>query len=87
MQDVGKSDLKAEALITSLLREKLYAKEVDVERLEAELATAVRGNDILRCEVENAMDTLSCITHKMKELEMQVGNSGKQTNPNFRKQN
>ncbi|KAL7611937.1 hypothetical protein Lser_V15G08659 [Lactuca serriola] len=71
-QDVGKSDLKAEALITSLLREKLYAKEVDVERLEAELATAVRGNDILRCEVENAMDTLSCITHKMKELEMQV---------------
>ncbi|KAI3721344.1 hypothetical protein L2E82_32353 [Cichorium intybus] len=71
-EDVVKSDLKAEALITSLLREKLYAKEVDVERLEAELATAVRGNDILRCEVQNAMDTLSCITHKMKELEMQL---------------
>lgn len=67
-----KSDLKAEALITSLLREKLYSKEVDVERLEAELATAVRGNDVLRCEVQNAMDNLSCITHKMKDLEMQV---------------
>lgn len=72
MQDLVKSDLKAEALMTSLLREKLYSKEVDVERLEAELATAVRGNDILRCEVQNAMDNLSCITHKLKDLEMQV---------------
>ncbi|KAF5770812.1 hypothetical protein HanRHA438_Chr14g0674721 [Helianthus annuus] len=66
------SDLKAEALMTSLLREKLYSKEVDVERLEAELATAVRGNNVLRCEVQNAMDSLSCITHKMKDLELQV---------------
>lgn len=72
MQDTVNSDLKAEALMTHLLREKLYSKEVDVEQLEAELATAVRGNDILRCEVQNAMDNLSCITHKMKELEMQV---------------
>ena len=72
MQDTLNYDLKAKALMTSLLREKLYSKEVDVEQLEAELATAVRGNDILRCEVQNAMDNLSCITHKMKELEMQV---------------
>ncbi|XP_076915521.1 uncharacterized protein LOC143574902 [Bidens hawaiensis] len=71
-EDLVKSDLKAEALMTSLLREKLYSKEMDVERLEAELATAVRGNDILRCEVQNAMDNLSCITHKMKDLEIQV---------------
>ncbi|KAI3793397.1 hypothetical protein L1987_36016 [Smallanthus sonchifolius] len=71
-EGVVKSDFKAEALITSLLREKLYSKEADVERLEAELATAVRGNDILRCEVQNAMDNLSCITHKMKDLEIQV---------------
>ncbi|XP_076913883.1 uncharacterized protein LOC143572682 [Bidens hawaiensis] len=71
-EDVMKSDLKAEALMTSLLREKLYSKEVDVERLEAELATAVRGNDVLRCEVQNAMDNLSCVTHKMKDLELEV---------------
>ncbi|XP_076898189.1 uncharacterized protein LOC143551693 [Bidens hawaiensis] len=71
-EDLVKSDLKAEALMTSLLREKLYSKEMDVERLEAELATAVRGNDILRCEVQNAMDNLSCITHKMKDLEIQL---------------
>ena len=72
MHDNLNSDLKAKALMTSLLKEKLYSREVDVEQLEAELATAVRGNDILRCEVQNAMDNLSCITHKMKELEMQV---------------
>ncbi|KVI09775.1 myosin-13 [Cynara cardunculus var. scolymus] len=71
-EEVVKSDLKAECLMTSLLREKLYAKEVDVERLEAEVATGVRGNEILRCEVQNAMDNLSCITHKMKDLEIQV---------------
>nr|XP_043634151.1 myosin heavy chain, non-muscle-like [Erigeron canadensis] len=70
-EDVAKSDLKAEALMTRVLREKLYSKEVDVERLEAEVAAAVRGNDILRCEVQNAMDNLSCITHKMKDLEIQ----------------
>ncbi|KAK1409535.1 hypothetical protein QVD17_36061 [Tagetes erecta] len=71
-EDVVISDLKAKSLMTSLLKEKLYSKEVDVERLEAELATSVRGNDILRCEVQNAMDNLSCITHKMKDLEIQV---------------
>ncbi|KAL8247635.1 hypothetical protein R6Q59_008851 [Mikania micrantha] len=71
-EGVVKSDLKAEILMTSLLREKLYSKEVDVERLEAELATAVRGNEVLRCEVQNAMDNLSCIAHKMKDLEIQM---------------
>ncbi|XP_071708064.1 uncharacterized protein [Rutidosis leptorrhynchoides] len=71
-EDAVKSDLKAEAMMTSLLREKLYSKEVEVERLEAELATAVRGNDVLRCEVQNAMDNLSCVTHRLKDLEMQL---------------
>lgn len=42
MQDTLNSDLKAEALMTSLLREKLYSREVDVEQLEVELATTVK---------------------------------------------
>lgn len=67
-----RSELKAETLLTSLLREKLYSKELEVEQLQAELATAVRGNDILRCEVQNALDNLSCVTHKLKDLELQV---------------
>uniref|UniRef100_A0A2P2ISV3 DUF7653 domain-containing protein n=1 Tax=Rhizophora mucronata TaxID=61149 RepID=A0A2P2ISV3_RHIMU len=65
-------ELKAESLLTSLLREKLHSKELEVEQLQAELAAAVRGNDILRCEVQNALDSLSSGTHKFKDLELQM---------------
>ncbi|CAM8968050.1 unnamed protein product [Rhodiola kirilowii] len=66
-----KSELMAETLLTNLLREKLHCKEMELEQLQAELATAVRGNDILKCEVQNALDSLSCASHTMKELELQ----------------
>ena len=46
--------------------------ESEVEQLRAELAAAVRGNDILRAEVQNTQDDLSCATHKLKDLELQV---------------
>ena len=72
VQDAVKYELQAETLLTSLLREKLYSKEQEVEQLQAELATAVRGADILQCEVQNAMDNLSFATHKLKDLELQV---------------
>ncbi|CAK7325579.1 unnamed protein product [Dovyalis caffra] len=65
-------ELKAETLLTSLLREKLYSKELEVEQLQAEIAAAVRGNDILQCEVENALDNLACVTHQLKNLELQI---------------
>lgn len=71
-EDMIKSDLKAETLVTNLLREKLYSKELDLEQLQAELAAAVRGNDVLRYEVQNALDALSCANHKMKDLELQM---------------
>ncbi|KAL3523742.1 hypothetical protein ACH5RR_016576 [Cinchona calisaya] len=71
-EDVIQSELRAETLLTTLLREKLYSKELDIEQLQAELAAAVRGNDILKSEVQNALDTLSCVTHKMKDLELQM---------------
>ncbi|XP_058204647.1 uncharacterized protein LOC131318721 [Rhododendron vialii] len=71
-EDLLRSELKAETLLTSLLREKLYTKEVEVEQLQAELAAAVRGNGMLRSEVQNALDNISCMTHKMKDLELQM---------------
>ncbi|GLT66884.1 hypothetical protein SLA2020_392270 [Shorea laevis] len=71
-QEILQSELKAEILLTSLLREKLYSKELEVEQLQAELAAAVRGNDIVRCEVQNAMDNISCLTHRLKDLELQM---------------
>ncbi|KAF2295870.1 hypothetical protein GH714_034720 [Hevea brasiliensis] len=59
-------------LIIKLQREKLYTKEMEVEQLQAELAAAVRGNEILKCEVQNAMDKLSCVSHELKNFELQM---------------
>ncbi|KAH9619254.1 hypothetical protein KSS87_007038 [Heliosperma pusillum] len=72
VQDFTRSELKAEVLLTSLYREKLYSKSQDIEQLQAEVATAARGNDVLRCEVQNALDSLSAATHRIKELELQM---------------
>ncbi|KAM3222956.1 hypothetical protein P3L10_022226 [Capsicum annuum] len=44
----------------------------DIEKLQSDLAAAVRGNDILKCEVQNALDILSCAKDKLKDLELQV---------------
>ena len=71
-QESLRFELKAETLLTSLLREKLYSKELELEQLQAELATAVRGNDILQCEVHNSLDNLACASHQLKNLELQV---------------
>ncbi|XP_050386022.1 uncharacterized protein LOC126802438 [Argentina anserina] len=69
-EDDMRYKLQSETILTSLLREKIHSKELEVEQLQAELAAAVRGNDILRCEVQNAMDNLSCLTHKLKDVEL-----------------
>ncbi|XP_073297612.1 uncharacterized protein [Primulina huaijiensis] len=71
-EDIILSELKAEILLTSLLREKLYSKELNIEQLQAEVAAAVRVNDTLKCEVQNAMDNFSCVNHKKKDLELQM---------------
>ncbi|KAF3612911.1 hypothetical protein FXO38_36548 [Capsicum annuum] len=65
-------DLKLEILLTIVLREKLYFEEIDIKQLQDDLAAAVRGNDILKCEVQNVLDALSCATPKLKYLELQV---------------
>ena len=39
-------------MVTSLLLEKLHSKELQVEQLHAELAAAVRGNEIFKSEVQ-----------------------------------
>ncbi|PHU16639.1 hypothetical protein BC332_12334 [Capsicum chinense] len=64
--------LKSETLLTTVLREKLYSKEMDIKQLQADLAATVRGNDIVKCEVQNELDTLSYATPKLKYLELQV---------------
>ncbi|MBA0598450.1 hypothetical protein Gorai_008212 [Gossypium raimondii] len=72
MKELTRTEIKTERLLTSLLREKLYSKELEVEQLQAEVSAAVRGNDILRCEVQEAMDNISFLTHRLKDLELQM---------------
>ncbi|XP_051116179.1 uncharacterized protein LOC127241280 isoform X2 [Andrographis paniculata] len=67
-EDVIRSALKAETLLTNLLRDKLYSKEQEMEQLRAELAAAVRSKDIL----DSTVDDMSIMSHKMKDFELQA---------------
>lgn len=71
-KDDVKYELKAERLVTSLLKEKMYSKEKEVEQLQDELARALRNHDVLKSEIQNASDNVSCVNHKMKNLELQM---------------
>ncbi|PHU01719.1 Calpain-type cysteine protease DEK1 [Capsicum chinense] len=73
-------ELKSETLLTTVLREKLYSEEMDIKQLQADLAATVRGNDILKCVVKNALDALSYATPKVKYLELQVLKKDKNIN-------
>lgn len=64
--------LKAETLITTVLREKLLHKELELERLQAELGSSVRGKEGLQSEIIRLQDHASCLTHAMKDMEHQV---------------
>ncbi|KAH0882544.1 hypothetical protein HID58_058640 [Brassica napus] len=66
------TELRAESLITNLLREKLYSKEQEIQQLHAEVATGVRGNEVLRREIQNVLDNLSVNTHQLKDLKLQM---------------
>ncbi|ESQ52609.1 hypothetical protein EUTSA_v10016225mg [Eutrema salsugineum] len=67
-----RAELRAESLVTSLLREKLYSKEEEIEQLQAEVAAGVRGNEVLQCEIQNVLDNLSVNTHQLKDLKLQM---------------
>jgi len=59
-------------MLSRVLKEAVLSKELDIERLEADLASSLRIQDILRNEIQRVQDELSCITHKAKQLELQV---------------
>ncbi|XP_058774730.1 uncharacterized protein LOC131649002 [Vicia villosa] len=71
-EDILRVELKAERLVTSLLKEKLFSKELQVEQMRAAIATEERGNDMLRSEVQNTYDNLSMVSHELKNLELQM---------------
>ncbi|KAF3789638.1 hypothetical protein EJ110_NYTH17916 [Nymphaea thermarum] len=73
-------ELEAEVLVARVLREKLWSKEVELEHLQTELASSVRLHDILKSEIQRTQDSLSCLTHKVKDLELEVGRKNETVN-------
>ncbi|MQM16429.1 hypothetical protein Taro_049386 [Colocasia esculenta] len=70
--DKMEHDLKMQILLTRVLQEKLYHKELDLEQLQAELASSVGSNEILKSEIQRLQDGLSCLRHKTNEMELQM---------------
>ncbi|XP_026661184.2 golgin subfamily B member 1-like isoform X2 [Phoenix dactylifera] len=64
-------ELKAETMVTRVLREKLCYKELELDQLQAEMASSIRVHDVLQTEIQRLQDELSCLTHKMKDMELQ----------------
>ncbi|KAJ6831637.1 cingulin-like protein 1 isoform X1 [Iris pallida] len=65
-------ELKAETLLTRVLREKLCSKEIELEQLQSDLASSIRAHEVLQTEVQRLRDELSCLTHKTKDMELQI---------------
>lgn len=72
LRDELELELKAETLLTRVLREKLWSKELELDQLQSELASSVRVHDVMQTEIQRLQDELSCLTHKMKDTELQM---------------
>ncbi|WOL17106.1 hypothetical protein Cni_G25895 [Canna indica] len=64
--------LREEIMLTRLLREKLYSNELELDRLEAELASSIRVHDVLHTEIQRMQDEVSCLTHKTTDMEIKM---------------
>ncbi|PHT32851.1 hypothetical protein CQW23_29188 [Capsicum baccatum] len=51
---------------------------MDIKKLQVDLAATVRGNNILKYEVQNTLDALYYATPKLKYLEIQIPNDLKE---------
>ncbi|KAL6657339.1 hypothetical protein ACP70R_005119 [Stipagrostis hirtigluma subsp. patula] len=64
--------LKEEAMLSRVLKEAVLSKDLEIEQLQSDLASSLRIQDVMRNEIQRVQDELSCITHKAKQLELQV---------------
>ncbi|XP_062211081.1 uncharacterized protein LOC133912395 [Phragmites australis] len=64
--------LREEAIISRLLKEEVLSKELDIEKLQSDLAASLRIQDVMQNEIQRVQDELRCLTHKSKHLEVQV---------------
>ncbi|WOK96770.1 hypothetical protein Cni_G05477 [Canna indica] len=71
-EDELEIQLKAETILTKLLREKLFSNELEFERLQADLASSIRIHDVLHTEIQRMRDEVSCLTHRTTQMELQI---------------
>lgn len=59
-------------MLNRVPKEAVLSKELDIEQLQSDLASSLRVQYVMRNEIQRVQDELSCITHKAKQLELQV---------------
>ncbi|XP_074577828.1 uncharacterized protein LOC141834367 [Curcuma longa] len=64
--------LKSEVILTRLLREKLHSNALEIERLEADLASSIRLHDVLQTEIQRMQDEVSSLSHKTTNMELKL---------------
>lgn len=62
-------ELKAETLLVKVLREKMCSREGDLERLQEEVVTLIRSQELLKNENSDLHEMLICANQKEKDLE------------------
>lgn len=72
--------LKEEAILSRVLKEAILSKESDIEQLQSDLASSLHIQDVMRNEIQRVQDELSCITHKAKQLELQISKKDESIN-------
>ncbi|KAK8926507.1 hypothetical protein KSP39_PZI018228 [Platanthera zijinensis] len=71
-QDDMEVELKAEAILTRLLREKICFRELENEQLHGDLASSIRRCDLLRTDIQRLQDEVSCLKHMKSDMEIQM---------------
>ncbi|WOL06803.1 hypothetical protein Cni_G15537 [Canna indica] len=71
-EDEMEFNMRAEALLSRVLKENLCSRELQYEQLQADFATSIRARDVLQNANQRLQDELSRLTHKMKDLEHQI---------------
>ncbi|XP_042399034.1 myosin-11-like isoform X2 [Zingiber officinale] len=65
-------NIRAEAILSRLLKENLFSRELEYEQLQADFARSIRARDVLQNANQRLQDEVSCLSHKMKDLELQI---------------
>ncbi|KAK8926508.1 hypothetical protein KSP39_PZI018229 [Platanthera zijinensis] len=71
-QDDMEMELKAEVILTKLLREKVCSKELENEQLHGDLASSIRRCDFLQTDIHRLQDEVSCLNHKKMDMEIEM---------------